>query len=177
MGAPQEDPSIAPPLELAYARQIPRPRPPGHVRLIAAIVFAACAGILGLAVKLRPDPRGYGTHQQLRMAPCGMLIAFGIPCPTCGMTTAYAHTVRGNWLRALYAQPAGFVFALATIVCGTGSLWSLVTGRPPRVPGQAITPYRIFLAILILLVGGWGAKIAIGWIDGTLPIQTPIRVS
>ena len=43
-----------------------------------------------------------------------MVVVWGLPCPTCGMTTAFAHTVRGRWLAAARAQPAGFVAAIAT---------------------------------------------------------------
>ena len=98
---------------------------PGWARVYAAMIFLGCAGLLGVAVWLRPDPRGHGTHQQLGMAPCGMML-LGLPCPTCGMTTAFAHTVRGHFLQAAWAQPTGLVLCLLTIVTSFVSLRSLV---------------------------------------------------
>lgn len=147
---------------------------PARVRWIAVLVLACSTSLLSVAAWLKPDARGYGTHQQLHMAPCGMLVAFGIPCPTCGMTTAFAHTVRGQWIQAAWAQPAGFVFALATALAGVLSIWSLATGRAPRI--RFVTPFRVFLTILILLLTGWGLKIGMGLADGSLPVRS-MRVS
>jgi hypothetical protein len=137
-------------------------------RVVAALILSGCLAVLGVAVALTPDPRGYGTHEQLGGGPCGMLVMTGLPCPTCGMTTAFAHTVRGQWIRAVRAQPAGFVLALGTaglaVLCG----WVLVRGRWP-VFERMLCPYRLFVVLLVLLIGGWGAKIVIGLADGTLP--------
>lgn len=103
----------------------------GVVRWWAALVLLSCLGLLGLAAWLKPDPRGYGTHEQFGSGPCGMIIVTGYPCPTCGMTTAFAHTVRGQWYRAFMAQPAGFVAALGTIAAAVVAVWALATGRWP----------------------------------------------
>ena len=57
---------------------------------IRCVLLVAAAGILGLLVlarKLEPDPRGFGTHTQLGMRPCSFLRMTGRLCPTCGMTT------------------------------------------------------------------------------------------
>ena len=106
--------------------------------------------MLALSTWLEPDPRGFGTHQQFGTGPCGMLIQTGLPCPTCGMTTAFAHTVRGQWGRAFWVQPAGFVLALATMICVGGAGWVLVRGRWPVVNLFWVTPFRLFLALLVL---------------------------
>jgi hypothetical protein len=144
----------------------PNPLPKRRARVISALVLLGASTVLAVAVWLKPDPRGIGTHEQLRMAPCGMLISFGVPCPSCGMTTAFAHTVRGQWLRAIWAQPAGFVFALATVVAVVLSAVSLLTGRPPRMFNRHVTPFRICLATLILLLSGWAAKILLVKLQG-----------
>ncbi len=142
-----------------------------HSRLWATIVLVACGAVLGLSAYLKPDPRGFGTHAQLGTGQCGMLIVTGYPCPTCGMTTAFAHTVRGQWGRAFLVQPAGFVMALATIVLTVGSAWTLVRGRVPRVHVSFVTPYRVFFTLLVLLLGSWAFKIVVGLIQGTLPYR------
>jgi len=99
-----------------------------------------------------------------------MLIMTGYPCPTCGMTTAFAHFVRGQWLRALWVQPAGFVLAAATVGVALVALWTLVRGRWPRILLPAfITPYRLFLTLLLLLLGSWAFKIVTGLATHTLP--------
>lgn len=142
-----------------------------RTRLFAVLVFASCAGVLAIAAWLKPDARGYGTHEQLGGAPCGLLVRTGLPCPTCGMTTAFAFFMRGNWLRSVYAQPTGFLLALATAAMALLALRCMLTGRAPRLNFWVITPYRIFATLLILLIGGWAAKIAIGLLDGSLPFR------
>jgi Na+-transporting NADH:ubiquinone oxidoreductase subunit NqrB len=141
----------------------------GQRRVWAAVVLVGGLGILGLAAWLTPDARGYGTHEQLGFGKCGMLVTTGLPCPTCGMTTAFAYTVRGRWVRAFLAQPAGFLAALATIACTIGAGWALVAGRIPPIRLPIITPYRLFWALLVLLLGAWAFKIVFGLLTGTLP--------
>ena len=81
-------------------------------RLSAAGITLACLAPLVFAAMLSPDPAGHGTHQQFGWPPCGMLLATGQPCPTCGMTTSWAHAVHGQWASAFAAQPGGFVLCL-----------------------------------------------------------------
>lgn len=64
-----------------------------------------------LAWQLTPNARGYGTHEQLGLPPCSFMSWCGRPCPTCGMTTAWSHSVRGEWSRALDCNVAGTLLA------------------------------------------------------------------
>src|ERR1700742_4113164 len=72
-----------------------------------------CSGFL-LARWLEPDPRGFGTHQRMGFPPCTFRVMTGFPCPSCGMTTCFAHYTRGQWQQALDANAAGGVLA---VVC------------------------------------------------------------
>ena len=69
---------------------------------------------LVVAYYLQPDPTGLGTHQQLGFEPCVLPTRWGIRCPACGMTTAWAHCVRGQWSSALAANVGGSLACLAT---------------------------------------------------------------
>ena len=135
------------------------------------MILLGCLAVLAAAAYLEPDDRGFGTHEQLGTGPCGMLIVTGYPCPTCGMTTAFAYAVRGQLLRAFWAQPAGFVLALGTIALTGVSIWTIVRGRWPHVRLWFVTPYRLFLGLLVLLLGSWVFKIVAGLIDGSLPYR------
>jgi len=75
------------------------------------------AAVLFIGAMLEPDARGYGTHAQLGLPPCGFLSWTGCPCPGCGLTTAFAHAVRGEWLSAAAANPLGL--ALFVVVCAS----------------------------------------------------------
>lgn len=165
MGARDDSPA---PVSYAPARPAGRT---GHVRLWAGAGLLVCAAIVGVAAWLKPEPRGFGTHRQLGGAPCGLLILTGLPCPTCGMTTAFAHTVRGQWWRAFVAQPGGFVLALATLATGVTLAGVVIRGRWPKWRPRGYTPYRLFVALLVLLVGGWALKIAMGLATGALPYR------
>ena len=111
-----------------------------------------------------------GTHQQLGFPTCTMVMIFGYPCPTCGMTTAFAHTVRGELVSAFRAQPAGFVLALATILAASVSLGVVVTGKVWVVNWYRMSPIRITLSVILVVAGGWVYKIAAGLLEGTLPV-------
>lgn len=146
------------------------------VRLVAGIVAVCCAALLTTASVLRPDPRGFGTHQQLGQGPCGMLVWTGLPCPTCGMTTAFAYTVRGRLLAAARAQPSGMLLALGCMAAIALSIGALATGRWYLPRGLAGRPHLLFVTLLVLLVGGWAYKLAAGFATGELPV-TSLRVS
>ncbi|MEE8154678.1 MAG: DUF2752 domain-containing protein [Phycisphaerales bacterium] len=116
-------------------------------RLVAVAVALAAATILGLAAYLDPSPTGLGTHTQLPAMPtCGWIVTMDLPCPTCGMTTAFAHAANGNLLAALGAQPLGAVLALATAM-------TLIVGGFTAVTGSRVG--SIFATL-------WGRKAA--WI-------------
>ncbi|MEP0848270.1 MAG: DUF2752 domain-containing protein [Phycisphaerae bacterium] len=145
-------------------------------RAIAGLVLLACTGILGLAAYLKPDARGYGTHQRLGFAPCGFLLKTGYPCPTCGMTTAFSYAVRGRLVSAFLAQPAGLGLALATVLAGAGAIWVLVAGRLPSRLRVEPSPHLLFWGLLLFMLGGWAFKLILGLADGSLPLHS-VRVS
>ena len=145
-------------------------RRPAAARAVAVVVFAGCVALLSAAVWLTPDTRGLGTHEQLGHPPCTVVLLTGYPCPTCGMTTAFAHTVRGELLSAFRAQPAGLAMALATIVTACVSLSVVLSGRVWTVNWYRVSPARVTLALILLILGGWICKLTVGLMAGTLPV-------
>jgi hypothetical protein len=87
------------------------------------------------------------------------------------MTTAFAHTVRGQWFRAFWAQPTGFLLALGTLGGAIGAICVLARGRLPSVRIPLLSPYRLFIGLLVFLMGGWAFKMAVGLWTGTLPLR------
>ena len=47
------------------------------IRCLLLVAAAGLVGLLVLARKLEPDPRGFGTHTQLGLRPCAFLTADG----------------------------------------------------------------------------------------------------
>src|SRR5262245_51976245 len=136
----------------------------GHWGLLAG-ALALPVALLVLARFLHPDPRGWGTHEQLGFRPCLPMRLWNFPCPGCGVTTSIALAAHGRPLAALYTQPFGLV-ALATALVGAG--WAIVghaRGRDlqaelPRVDWRRWGARLVTLALLawcykIALVRGW----------------------
>jgi hypothetical protein len=90
---------------------------------------------------------------------CSWPHTLNMPCPTCGMTTAFAHTVRGHWLAAFRAQPLGWLLAVATgliMIAAVREAWTL---RAVRINWYRVRPGWAVLAIGVLAVAAWGYKI------------------
>ena len=73
--------------------------------------------VLVVAAAIEPDARGYGTHTQLGLPPCGFMLLTGSPCPGCGLTTAFAHGIRGHLSLAASANPLGLALFLVVCLC------------------------------------------------------------
>ena len=98
-----------------------------------------------LAFSLEPDPRGFGTHQSLGFPPCTFRTLVGIPCPSCGMTTSFAHFVRGEILPAARASASGLLIAL---VCAAQLPWIALSVVRGRLVGVR-RPDRVALAVVL----------------------------
>jgi hypothetical protein len=90
---------------------------PISTRLIWLGIVAGAIAVLAVALSIEPDVRGLGTHTQLGLPPCGFLSLTGSPCPGCGLTTAFAHGIRGQWLLAASANPLGLALFLVVSAC------------------------------------------------------------
>jgi hypothetical protein len=140
----------------------PRSRAHG---LVLAAACAAPLALFALARGLEPDPRGWGTHEQLGFRPCYPMAQWNVPCPGCGVTTALAHAARGELLTALCVQPFGPIVGFAALAL---SLWALLQharGRDlaeelPRLPWRPIVQTLATLGLCAWLykvatVRGW----------------------
>lgn len=85
--------------------------------------------LLILAASLSPNPKGMGTHRQLGLPPCSLVVLAGVRCPSCGMTTSWAHLMRGNLVSSVQANSGGTLFALAALASGPWLLFSGLSGR------------------------------------------------
>lgn len=82
-------------------------------RLVAALVAMATLALLLTALYVQPAPDETGNQRQLDLPQCAWSQRHQA-CPTCGMTRAFAYTVRGKLPTAFYLQPAG---TLAALLC------------------------------------------------------------
>lgn len=113
-----------------------------------------------LAVVAQPDERGYGTHEQLGLAPCRMMQWTGVPCPGCGVTTSVTLAAQGHPLESLAVQPFGLLTAISLPLL---ALWALAVhlrggdlyGRLSARGGRAAK------AALALMGLAWVYKLAV----------------
>ena len=133
---------------------------PGE-RGVAVLAAIGAFGLLLLGLFLTPDPRGLGTHEQLGLPPCTAQWLLGIPCPFCGMTTAFSLVSRGNLVAGFLAQPAGALLALACAGAGLASLAGALTGRwAARSPRFVQKRWGMAVAGFVL-TAAWLYKIAV----------------
>jgi len=111
-------------------------------------ILGACTSVLTIAAMITPDPSGHGTHTQLGLPPCGFLLLTGAPCPGCGLTTAFAHGIRGEWLLAASANPLGLVLFVIVCLC------------IPLTAYAALRDWSLDAAIERFALNRWGLALA-----------------
>jgi hypothetical protein len=96
------------------------------------LLAGALSGVLGIAllgVLVDPDPRGFGTHEKLGLAPCRTIEWWNIPCPGCGVTTSVTQIAHGDFLGAFVTQPFGWVVVGGALVAALWALLGVARGR------------------------------------------------
>jgi hypothetical protein len=124
------------------------------------IALAGLSGVvLTIARVLSPSPNGIGTHRQLGLPPCFFHQWTGLPCPTCGMTTSFAHTVRLHFYEAFITQPFGMLACvLMALLIPTSFvlMWRRVSWlKLLTMRGSNVAMY----VLLVLFVVAWIYKI------------------
>lgn len=135
------------------------------LRLISAAVFGLCLGWLVYAAGLAPDAQGLGTHRQMGLAACSWVEGDRGPCPTCGMTTAFAHAARGNLPRAFATQPASALLALLTAMTVWVSGYTMCTGCTEVRRLGGLVRWRTLGVVLAVALAAW---VYTRWIHGSL---------
>jgi hypothetical protein len=130
------------------------------MRLLLAALGLSAAGLLATAWRLTPDARGYGTHEQLGMAACWFVTRTDWPCPTCGMTTAWSHLVRGDVRAALAANAGGAATCLFACAAALWAWGSAIAGRWLAGSVGLRTILWIGAACLAITVLDWARRLA-----------------
>jgi hypothetical protein len=129
-----------------------------------AMLFGAIGLAAGFAVArwLEPDPRGYGTHTQLGLYPCLFHQVTGQPCPSCGMTTAFAWFVRGRFDRSWRANPAGSLLALTCTLLIPWLLAGAARGRPIGCRSLETPLIGLVVATVAFSLLSWTIRLLLG---------------
>ncbi len=148
------------------AENCSRAAPPGNAGysrsdsiIYTTLISLACAALY-VAPRLQPAPRGAGTHEQLGLPPCPFLHLTGIPCPSCGLTTSFAHAARLHFYDALITQPFGLIVFCLTVFIIPLSIY-LIHRRIPwskLIYWQKANP--AFYTMIAIYLLSWLYKIA-----------------
>lgn len=128
------------------------------------MALAVCAGVLVAAWLLEPSPEGHGTHEQWLVVPCAFRWLTGLPCPMCGLTTAFALMARCEVPAALSAHVLGPPLYAATWVLGMASAVALVRGTRPAP--RCLTGAKSARVMLLVVCAGWIVNVVIHLLRG-----------
>lgn len=142
-----------------------------RTRWIGALIAAACGTVLGFGAYLSPSESGVGTHRGLGLPPCGFLLMSGLPCPTCGMTSAFSWMMHGHPARAFVSQPVGALMSLAAMAALVIGVWMAAGGRRLEIDWYRVSPSALVMGLATIFFVGWGVKIAFGLATGVLPYR------
>lgn len=146
------------------ANAMPR-RSAEHVVLLAGAT--AALGLLALfALFVKPDPRGFGTHEALGLPPCLPIELWNVPCPGCGVTTSVALAAHGHVGQSFANQPFGALLALS-VPFAFAWAWVLhLRGRDLRVELGRLPAGRVAIGIVVVASVAWLYKLALvrGWL-------------
>jgi hypothetical protein len=128
-------------------------------RLVAAIV---CLGII-LFFGVFALAGHYNINMGRFLGYCGFKQRTGLPCPTCGMTTAALAFAQGRIFEAFYIQPAcGFLCCVVVIVAVLAFIIA-VFGIYFRFIERIFTEVKLrymSLALIIIIAAGWAVTLA-----------------
>ena len=129
-------------------------------RLGLSLIAIVLVMLLACARWLEPSTTGFGTHRQIGLPPCTTYALFGVKCPSCGMTTAWAFTTRLRFQEALNANMAGTFLCIQAIASVPYLVMMIFTKRDPL--GRFFSAATVWgiIGSLVLAVALWGISLA-----------------
>jgi len=128
-------------------------------RVRAGIVFLVLAAFFGLFALAAHDKIDIGRW----LNPCGFKQRYGLPCPTCGITTSAVAFAGGRIFEAFYIQPAAAVLCCVLAVSGILALLIAVFGVYFRFLDRFFAKVKIkhiIIALIIIIAAGWAVTLA-----------------
>lgn len=128
-------------------------------RVIWGLVSLGCLTLLSVAAWLNAAPAGHGTHTQLGLTPCLWEAASSRPCPTCGMTTAFAHAADGDLSASFATQPMGSLLAVLAASLFWASGYAAATGSQIAAEYEKLLRPRSVWLLAGLAAAAWVYKL------------------
>jgi hypothetical protein len=128
-------------------------------RIAAAIVCLAVVGFFGIFALAGH----YNIDMGRWLGYCGFQQRYGLPCPTCGMTTATLAFAQGKILQAFYIQPAGSLLCCVLVVIAFLAFFTAVSGMYFRFLERFFREVKvryIILVLILIILAGWMVTLA-----------------
>lgn len=128
-------------------------------RLTAVIVFLALVGFFGFFALAGH----YNIDLGRWLGYCGFKQKYGLPCPTCGMTTATLAFSQGKISEAFYIQPACTFLCFMLVLIAFLAFVTAFFGKHFRFIERFFNEVKvryIILALIIIIAAGWAVTLA-----------------
>jgi len=128
-------------------------------RLVAA---AVCLGIV-LFFGVFALAGRYNINMGRFIGYCGFKQSTGLPCPSCGMTTATLAFAQGRIFEAFYIQPACGLLCSVLVIVAVLAFVIAVFGIYFRFIERFFTEVKLrymILALIIIVAAGWAVTLA-----------------
>ena len=140
------------------------------VRAFLIVMAAAMVVVFYLATRVQPyiadgTPRKEASHQTLGRPPCRFREVTDMPCPSCGMTTSFAHLVRGDIVNSVRANWVGTGLAVFCILFIPWSLVSSVRGKYLWIRNVEAALGVLVGVFTVLMLGRWGVVMLLSVFD------------
>jgi hypothetical protein len=123
-------------------------------RLLATVIFLVIAVPLGLLRLAATDRIDIGRW----LSPCGLKQRYGLPCPTCGMTTSALAFAKGKIFQSFYIQPAAAILCTILVVAAFLAFLTAIFGVYFWFLTWFFTKIKvkhIILTLLVIIAAGW----------------------
>jgi hypothetical protein len=128
-------------------------------RLLAGLVLSVVVISFGLLWLAASGKINVG----ILIDPCGFKQKYGLPCPTCGMTTSALAFVQGKILESFYIQPAAALLCCILVIVAFLAFLIAVFGVYFGFLNRFFTEVKtkhIILALLVIIAAGWAVTLA-----------------
>jgi len=97
------------------------------------------------------------------LGPCGFKQRYGLPCPTCGMTTSVLAFSQGKIIESFYIQPAAALLCCVLVTIAFLALFTAVFGVYFSFVERFFAEVKIrhvILVLIIIVAAGWVVTLA-----------------
>jgi len=128
-------------------------------RIAAAVIFTAVAAFFGIFAVAAHNNTDMGRW----LGYCGFKQRTGLPCPTCGMTTATLAFAGGHIGEAFYIQPAWALICSGLVIAAVFAFVTAVFAIDFRFIDTFFSKVKlryIIAALIVILAAGWAVTMA-----------------